>query len=278
MSTETKHIRIASRHLDSASRSVSQRSQFAGLYARELLRTFRNPWVLVITFVQPFMWLVFFGSSFSGASPGFVQSVFHTNSYIAFLLPGVLSTSMLTVGMFGSMSTIQDKRFGFMKRILLTPTTKSTVYLSKVLGSTSRGLIQIPVMILAAALFGVTFQGDPIMWAGWILGIFFLGLGMSSFFLAVTASSTDWQTPGVLSNFITMPLMFASGALLPLANFPAWMQAIASVNPVSFSALLGRGIVVFGTVDWSYLGYLALFAVGMLVAGTAIASRYLKAE
>jgi len=116
------------------------------------------------------------------------------------------------------------------------------------------------------------------MWAGWILGIFFLGLGMSSFFLAVTASSTDWQTPGVISNFITMPLMFASGALLPLAGFPPWMQAIASVNPVSFSALLGRGIVVFGTVDWSYLAYLTLFAVGMLVVGTAVASRYLKAE
>jgi len=56
------------------------------------------------------------------------------------------------------------------------------------------------------------------------------------------------------------------------------MQAIASVNPVSFSALLGRGIVVFNTADWSYLGYLAIFATGMLVAGTAVASRYLKAE
>ncbi|HLQ42011.1 MAG TPA: ABC transporter permease, partial [Thermoplasmata archaeon] len=196
MSTETKHIRIASRHLDSASRGVSQRSQFVGLYAREVLRTFRNPWVLVITFVQPFMWLAFFGSSFSGASPALVQQIFHTSSYVAFLLPGVLATSMLTVGMFGSMSTIQDKRFGFMKRILLTPTTKSTVYLSKVLGSTTRGLVQIPVMITAAALFGVTFAGNPLMWAGWILGIFLLGLGMSCFFLAVTASSTDWQTPG----------------------------------------------------------------------------------
>ena len=50
------------------------------------------------------------------------------------------------------------------------------------------------------------------------------------------------------------------------------------MNPVSFSALLGRGIVVFGTVDWSYLAYLTLFAVGMLVVGTAVARRYLKAE
>src|SRR2546422_6443370 len=100
-----------------------------------------------------------------------------------------------------------------------------------------------------------------------------LGLALSYFLLAVTASSTDWQTPGVISNFITMPLMFASGALLPLANFPSWMQAIASVNPVSFSALLGRGIVVFNTADWSYLGYLAIFAIGMLLAGAGVASR-----
>lgn len=73
----------------------------------------------------------------------------------------------------------------FFGSILLTPTTKSTVDLSKVLGST------IPVMIAAAALFGVSFAGNPLMWAGRILGIFLLGLGMSCFFLAMTTSSTD---------------------------------------------------------------------------------------
>jgi ABC-2 type transport system permease protein len=94
----------------------------------------------------------------------------------------------------------------------------------------------------------------------------------------VTASSTDWQTPGVISNFITMPLMFASGALFPAANFPVWMQYIAAFNPVSYSALFGRGIVVFGSADWTYLGYLAIFATIMGVSGTLVASRYLKAE
>src|SRR5438309_10087486 len=102
MSTETTHARVTGRPLLSERRSVSQRSQFAGLYARELLRTFRNPWVLVITFVQPFMWLAFFGSSFSGATPAPVQTIFDPNSYLAFLLPGLLATSMLTVARFGS--------------------------------------------------------------------------------------------------------------------------------------------------------------------------------
>ena len=264
-----------------ASDYVGQGSQFYGLYARELIKTFRNPWVLVITLVQPFMWLAFFGSSFATVSTSALDSLLHAppgTGYLQFLLPGVLSTSMLSIGMFGSMSTIQDKRFGFMKRVLLTPTGRSTVYLSKALGSATRGMVQIPVMICAAYVFGVRFEGTPLMWAGWLLGLILLGFGFSAFFLAVTASSTDWQTPGVLSNFITMPLMFASGALFPAQNYPTWMQAIARVNPVGFSALLGRGILVSGTANWAYLGYLGIFAAIMVGVGTLVASRYLKVE
>jgi len=260
---------------------VAQGSQFYGLYAREVLKTFRNPWVLVITLVQPFMWLAFFGSSFANVPLAYLDQLLHAppgTGYLQFLLPGVLSTSMLSIGMFGSMSTIQDKRFGFMKRILLTPTSKATVYLTKALGSATRGFVQIPVMVAAAYVFGVRFNGDPLMWAGWVLGLVFLGIGFSAFFLAMTASSTDWQTPGVISNFITMPLMFASGALFPASNYPTWMQYIANWNPVGYSALFGRGILVNGTADWTYLGYLAVFAAVMLVAGTVVASRYLKVE
>src|SRR5438034_5471083 len=70
MSTETTHARVTGRPLLSERRSVSQRSQFFGLYAREVLRTFRNPWVLVITFVQPFMWLAFLRQQFQWGLAG----------------------------------------------------------------------------------------------------------------------------------------------------------------------------------------------------------------
>jgi ABC-2 type transport system permease protein len=282
MSAETGYANLPTVPTASGSTWVPQGSQFAGLYYREVLKTFRNPWVLVITLVQPFMWLAFFGSSFANLPGGTATlSLFlgtKVTSYIQFLLPGVLATSMLSIGMFGSMSTIQDKRFGFMKRILLTPTTKATVYLTKALGSATRGLVQIPVMLAAAYAFGVRLDGTPLMWAAWILGLALLGFGFSAFFLALTASSTDWQTPGVISNFITMPLMFASGALFPATNYPVWMQDIAAWNPVGYAAIFGRDVVLKGTADWAYLGYLAIFAAVMVLVGTAVASRYLKIE
>ncbi|MDE1819736.1 MAG: ABC transporter permease [Euryarchaeota archaeon] len=283
MSTVEKVLTLPARQEAHRDGYVGQLSQFWGLYARELIKTFRNPFVIIITFAQPFMWLAFFGSSFANVPGGAatLDKLLHAppgTGYLQFLLPGVLATSMLSIGMFGSMSTIQDKRFGFMKRVLITPTSKATVYLTKALGSATRGMVQIPVMIVAAWAFGIPFVGTPLAWAGWVLGLVFLGVGFSAFFLAVTASSTDWQTPGVISNFITMPLMFASGALFPAQNYPSWMQTIANYNPVGYAALLGREVVVYGSFDWIYLGYLALFAVVMLVVGTAVASRYLKVE
>ena len=234
----------------------------------------------MITIVQPFMWLAFFGSSFANVPLPYLEGLLHIQiqSYLQFLLPGVLATSMLGVGMFGAMSTIQDKRFGYMKRILLTPTSKTTVYLSKALGSATRGLVQIPVMVVAALAFGVQIHGDPLMWAGWVLSLVFLAMGFSFMFLAVTASSTDWQTPGVISNFLMMPLMFASGALFPAANFPNWMATIANWNPVTYAALFGRGVVVSGTANWPYLGYTAIFAGLMGLVGTLVARKYLKVE
>jgi ABC-2 type transport system permease protein len=250
-------------------------SQFWGLYVREVLRTFRNPFVLVFTIVSPFMWLVFFGSSFANDAQYLNLG---TGNYIAFLLPGVLSTSMLSIGMFGSMSTIQDKRFGFMKRILITPTSKATVFLAKALGAATRGMVQIPVMIVAALAFGVRFPLSPIEWLGWLAGLLCLGIGFCSLFLAMTASSTDWQTPGVVSNFITLPLMFSSSYLVPNTNFPPWLKAISDVNPITFSTELGRAFVLGGGTPWIDLGYLALFGGVLATIGLFVSARWLKVE
>jgi ABC-2 type transport system permease protein len=250
-------------------------SQFWGLYVREVLRTFRNPFVLAFTIISPFMWLIFFGSSFSNDAQ-FLN--IGTGNYIAFLLPGVLSTSMLSIGMFGSMSTIQDKRFGFMKRILITPTSKGTVFLAKAFGAATRGMIQIPVMIVAALIFGVTFHLSALEWLAWLAGLLALGVGFCSLFLSITATSTDWQTPGVVSNFITLPLMFSSTYLFPNTNFPSWLRAISDVNPITFSTELGRSFVLGGGTPWVYLGYLVLFGLVLGSVGYFISARWLKIE
>ncbi len=248
------------------------------LFIRELKKTFRNKAVVGMMIIQPIMWLAFFGSSFSHVPSSFLSTFFHTNNYIAFLLPGELAASMLFVGMFSSMSMIQDKRFGFLKRILVTKAPKESLFFGKVFGAATRGLISIPVMMLVSLAFGVVFHLNILGFVVWIAGLLLLGIGMASVYSIITMRSNDWQTPGVVSNLINLPLMFSSTALFPSTIFPQWMRDISSVNPLSFAADLGRSFVLNTPLNAIYLLYLAIFCFLFLGLGTLASRRWLRAE
>lgn len=176
------------------------------------------------------------------------------------------------------MSLIQDKRFGYLKRVLVTKTPKAAVFLSKVLGATTRGLLQIPIMLITASFFGVTYPSDVVGFTEMILVIILLGLGLSSVYVMITMRSQDWQTPGVVSNFINLPLMFSSSALFPREFFPSWMQALTDVNPISYSTNIGRSFILEADPNLLYLIYLIVFAGVMLSCGIIMSRRWLVAE
>ncbi len=255
-------------------------NQFIGLYTREIKNTYRNPAIIVLSIIQPLLWIIFFGSSFSAAPRLFLESFFHTNNYVAFLLSGQLSTAMLFVGMFSSLSLIQDKKSGYLRRVMVTPTRNFIVFLAKVLGASSRGLLQVPVVFLGVILLGVAMP-DPLGLIVFVVALFLLSLGLSSVYLLITMKSSDWQIPTVVSNFINLPLMFSSTALFPKENFPNWMQIISNINPVSYSSSFGREIIISGNsnhVTWIYFFYLLIFALVMILIGMFVATKTLKIE
>jgi ABC-2 type transport system permease protein len=255
-------------------------NQLIGLYTREIKNTYRNPAIIVISIVQPLLWIIFFGSSFASAPRQFLEDFFHTNNYIAFLLSGQLSTSMLFVGMFSSLSLIQDKKSGYLRRIMVTPTRNFIIFLAKVLGASSRGMLQIPIVLFGVMLLGVTLP-SPLGLAAFITALFLLSLGLSSIYLLLTMKSSDWQIPTVISNFINLPLMFSSTALFPNENFPYWMKIISNINPVSYSATFGREIILSDShthINWVYFLYLVIFATVMIAIGMITAVKTLKIE
>jgi ABC-2 type transport system permease protein len=255
-------------------------NQLFGLYIREIKTTFRSPAIIVLSIIQPLLWIIFFGSSFASAPRGFLEDFFHTDNYIAFLLSGQLATSMLFVGMFSSLSLIQDKKSGYLRRIMVTPTRNYTIFLSKVLGASTRGMLQVPIVFAGVMLFGVQLP-DIIGIAAFIVSLFLLSLGLSSIYLFLTMKSSDWQIPTVVANFINLPLMFSSTALFPNENFPTWMQVISNLNPVSFSSTFGREIIISGNIanaNWLYFFYLLIFASSTLLIGVLVANKTLKID
>ena len=92
------------------------------IWYRDLLRYWRDRWRLVASLAQPLLFLIVFGSGLSSALGG--GSVFGTSggiSYIQFMYPGIIGMAILFTAIFGAMSIVWDREFGFLKEVLVAP-------------------------------------------------------------------------------------------------------------------------------------------------------------
>jgi ABC-2 type transport system permease protein len=73
-----------------------------------------------------------------------------------------------------------------------------------------------------------------------LVGLIGLATACSSYALALALGDEDSFAPVVLT--ATLPLLLLSGVLLPLSLAPAWLQAIARVNPLSYAVDAARAV------------------------------------
>lgn len=71
-----------------------------------------------------------------------------------------------------------------------------------------------------------------------------------------------------IGQVLTMPLFFASNAIYPTAIMPAWLQAIAHLNPLTYEVDGLRALMLSGGCSSFGLGL--DFAVLVLAAGVAV--------
>jgi hypothetical protein len=128
---------------------------------------------------------------------------------------------------------------------------------------------QVVVVLVLAAVLGVTFRWQPLSLLGSVAAVM---LG-SSFFASLSMTiaglvRTRERLMGI-GQAITMPLFFASNALYPTALMPGWVQAIARVNPLSYEVNALRQLLL-GLPGNLAMDFAALL--GATVAGITAAS------
>ncbi len=172
--------------------------------------------------IQPALWLVVFGKTFSR-----LHAIPTTGGlpYLDFLAPGVLAQSTLFVAVFYGIQVIWERDAGVLAKLLVTPTPCSAVITGKAFAAGTRALCQALVVIVLSLLLGVSLQLAPwrLIGAGVVavLGAaFFATLSMTIAGLVLTRE----RLMGI-GQAITMPLFFASNALYPVAVMPHWLPA-----------------------------------------------------
>ncbi|MEK2479084.1 MULTISPECIES: ABC transporter permease [Streptomyces] len=218
--------------------------------------------------VQPALWLVVFGETFTrikaiptGGTP-----------YIDYLAPGIIAQSAMFIAIFYGIMIIWERDAGILTKLLVTPTPRSALIAGKAFAAGLKALLQAVVVIVIAALLGVAMTWNPLR----LLGVAVAVILGSAFFSCLSISIagivlTRDRLMGI-GQAITMPLFFASNALYPVAVMPGWLQTVSRINPLSYQVDALRGLLL-GTPSHLGLDFAVLAAAS--VAGIAAASALL---
>lgn len=269
-------------------------SMLRGLWAltvRELKKWLKEPIILMMAVLQPVIWMGLFGkamdlgrmfsaSNLSDIGDVVMQSTFGVADYFSYMAVGMISMIVMFTTMFSGMSIVWDRRLGFLDKVLSTPVSRAAIILSKMLNAALRAMFQATIILALAILLGLKVSATftPLNLLGIYAAVFLLSMGLSALFLALALRSTRQETQMAIVNLINMPLMFASNTFFPIKMMPEWIQAIASVNPVSYLTDALRQLTVFSLdvsaliTDFIYLG---VFAAVLSIIGVVLSWRYL---
>ena len=216
--------------------------------------------------VQPVLWLLIFGETFNRIHAIPTGST----SYLDFLAPGIIAQSGMFVAIFYGIQIIWERDAGVLNKLLVTPTPRAALILGKSFSAGIRALAQVVVVLVLSVILGIALTTNPLN----ILGTFVVVMLGSAFFacLSMTIAGIVLKRDRLMGigQMITMPLFFASNALYPIAVMPAWLRALAYVNPLSYEVDALRGMLI-GTPSHLPLDF-AVLLVAVTVGVTAASS------
>jgi ABC-2 type transport system permease protein len=213
----------------------------AGTFATVELQKLRHDRTELFTrMVQPALWLLIFGTTFSHLHALNTGSV----SYLAFLAPGIIAQSALFISIFYGIQIIWERDAGILAKLMVTPAPVSALVTGKSFAAGVRSVAQVIGVLALAYLMGVHLTVNPLRilaaMAVVVLGAaFFACLSMT---LAGLVRNRD-RLMGI-GQAITMPLFFASNALYPVDVMPTWLRALSTVNPLSYEVNALRALLI----------------------------------
>ena len=98
-------------------------------------------------------------------------------------------------------------------------------------------MIQGLIVLGVSALLGVRISGPlglPAALALIMVTMFFVGMGFGELGVSIASRLDSIEGLQVVMIFLVLPIFFLSGALFPITSLPAWMKALADINPLTY--------------------------------------------
>ncbi|MDA8268830.1 MAG: ATP-binding cassette domain-containing protein [Actinomycetota bacterium] len=224
---------------------------------RNTVRFVRQPLAVVSMVLQPVMFVAMFRYVFGGALALAVPG----GHFVSFLLPGIVAQTMAFAAMSTAIGLAEDIGSGMVDRLRSLPVVRSAVLVGRLLTDFLQSVVVVGVIVGVGVAVGFRFVNGP----GPALGMVAVALG----FGLVSSSATAYlgirtRSPELAMTIgltLLFPVCFVSGAFVPIATLPGWLQPVARANPVTVVVEAMRALALGGPV-----GLRTVEAVGWMAA------------
>ncbi len=177
-----------------------------------------------------------------------VSTLFLYNKHLnfkLFMIPALFAiVMMLMTGFLPALNIVGEKEAGTIEQINVTPVSKWSFILAKLIPYWIIALFVITVcLLLAWGVYGITSKGPVVLiyLLALLLALFFSSLGL----IVSNYSDTMQQAIFVMWFFVVMMLLL-SGLFTPTRSMPSWAYATTYVNPMSYFVDAIRTVFVRG--------------------------------
>src|SRR6266404_9155329 len=193
--------------------------------------------------------------------------------YMKYLLPGSITLAMfVSVMIGGGMLYIDDKARGVHEGYLVTPITKSEL----VFGLNGAGAIKavmtgVVITVVGSLASGVGTIFSPGTMVGLLVMIVLTSVAFNTMMFLMMVRIEDPLVPRAIFGILNTLLFFPSGSIYPVEAFPAWLRAIAKVDPFTYavhgfkSLLLKEAGLSAIVPDMIYLSIFAVVTLALAV-------------
>lgn len=213
---------------------------FATLTRMRIQLTMRNKMFLFFSVIMPFGFFFLYAGVFAKGIP----------RVVTYFLGPVLGLTVM--GSFWGLSAalVMFREQGILRRFHVTPVTASDMLASSIVANY---VLMFPTVLLeflfARALFHVSHFGNLV--AAFVL----ISIGTVSFAslgLVVASVTNTMQETQVINQLVWLPLIFLSGATVPLSSLPRVVQHVGLFLPATYLVTGLQSAIFTGASLWSW--------------------------
>jgi ABC-2 type transport system permease protein len=222
---------------------MSEAARQAGtLWLREITRFRRQRSRVIGSFLQPLVFWLLLGAGLkasfrpAGMPPGM--------DYFQYLYPGFIVLVLLFTAIFATISTVEDRREGFLQGVLVAPISRPTIVMGQALGGTTLAWVPSCIFLVLAPLAGINLSLSAVIVSALIMAV--IGFALTCIGLVIAWWIESTQGFHAIMNLILIPIWLLSGAFWPVHGAPTGLEWAMRMNPLTYGVAALREALYIG--------------------------------